>query len=402
MVHRSLGQQMDLFHIEEHTPGMIFWHPKGWKLFTTIQNFMRDIHEEHGYHEVRTPMMLNRSLWETSGHWEKFRENMFAVGDDGEGRVYAVKPMSCPAHIELYDHTNRSYRELPLRYFEFGVVHRNETSGSMHGLMRVRQFTQDDAHIFCRESQILEETKNYIEMLNRVYKYFGFDQIVVKLSTRPDNHFGTSELWDKAENALADACKALGIEYEIQPGEGAFYGPKLEFTLFDKHGRPWQCGTIQCDFLLPSKERFALSFTNENGEKEQPVILHHAVLGSLERWIGILLEQTEGHLPAWLAPVQAVIVQVSEKSSEYAKLVLSRLKSQGVRVVLDDSNDTISSKVAIHSAAKVPFILVVGEKEAADETVAVRTLGSRKPEIMNVFDFVYEKIHGIKGPIDNI
>jgi threonyl-tRNA synthetase len=283
MTHRILMQQLDLAHIEDHSPGMVFWHPKGWKIYTLIQDYIREIHEEHGYLEVRTPILMNKSLWETSGHWEKFKENMFTV-DDGE-KTHALKPMSCPNHIELYDHTNRSYRELPIRYFEFGVVHRNEPSGSMHGLMRVRQFMQDDCHIICRESQILQETINYIKMVQQIYKHFGFNHFTIKLSTRPKNHFGSSELWDKSEKALADACDALELQYEIQPFESAFYGPKLEMTLVDSHGKNWQCGTIQCDYLLPSKERFNLKYTNEDGQPEQPVILHHAVLGSFERWI---------------------------------------------------------------------------------------------------------------------
>jgi threonyl-tRNA synthetase len=388
MVHRDLIQQLNLAHIAEHSPGMVFWHPKGWKIYTLIQNYIRDMHEQHGYLEVSTPILMNKSLWETSGHWEKFKENMFTV-NDGE-KVHAIKPMSCPNHIELYDHTNRSYRELPIRYFEFGIVHRNEASGAMHGLMRVRKFTQDDCHIICRESQILQETKNYVEMLQTVYHHFGFDKFIIKLSTRPDNHFGNSETWDKAEKALADACISLGLQYEIQPKEAAFYGPKLEFTLFDKHNRPWQCGTIQCDYLLPSAERFNLKYTNEEGQPEQPVILHHAVLGSFERWIGILLEQTEGNLPVWLAPIQVAVVQVSEKSSSYASGVFDALKKAKMRVILDDSNDTISSKVAIHSTAKIPYIIVVGEKEAHDGTIAVRKLGERKPIIMSINDFLSE------------
>ncbi len=381
-------QQLNLAHIEEHSPGMIFWHPNGWKIYTLIQDYIREIHEEHGYLEVSTPILLSKTLWETSGHWEKFKEQMFIV-EDGD-KTHAIKPMSCPGAIQLYQHTNRSYRELPIRYFEFGVVHRNEPSGSMHGLMRVRKFTQDDCHIMVRESQILQETKNYVEMLQKVYHKFGFDNFIIKLSTRPKNHFGSSEMWDKSEKALADACDALGLPYEIQPEDASFYGPKLEFTLFDKHDRPWQCGTIQCDYLLPSKERFNLKYTNEDGQPEQPVILHHAVLGSFERWIGILLEQTEGNLPLWLAPIQVAIVQVSEKSEKYANDVFNVVKQNKVRVILDNTNDTISSKVAIHSTAKIPFIVVVGEKEAENGTVAVRKLGERKPTIMTIVEFLAE------------
>jgi threonyl-tRNA synthetase len=385
MVHRHLMQQLDLAHIEEHSPGMVFWHPKGWKIYTLIQNYIREIHEQHGYSEVSTPILMNKSLWEVSGHWGKFKENMFTV-DDGE-KIHAIKPMSCPNHIELYRHTKRSYKELPIRYFEFGIVHRNEPSGSMHGLMRVRKFTQDDCHIICRESQILQETINYIKMVQQIYKHFGFNTFTIKLSTRPQNHFGSSEMWDKTEKALADACDAIGLPYEIQPFEAAFYGPKLEMTLVDSHGKNWQCGTIQLDYLLPSSERFNLKYINDEGIPEQPVILHHAILGSIERWIGILLEQTEGKLPFWLAPIQTVVVQISEKSEEYSNKIFQELKDCGLRVVLDNSNDTMSSKIAIHSANKVPYILVVGEKEAINETVSVRSIGERSSRTMTINEF---------------
>jgi len=390
MVHRELGQQLDLYHIEEHSAGMIYWHPKGTKIFNAIQNYMRQVHEDHNYNEVRTPILVSKSLWETSGHWQKFKENMFLVKVEDEATIkeMALKAMSCPNHIELFDHTNRSYRELPMRYFEFGMVHRNESSGSMHGLMRVRNFTQDDCHIICRESQILEETKNYIEMLKKVYLHFGFDKFIVKLSTRPDNHFGSSEMWDKSESALANACDSVGLSYEIQPNEAAFYGPKLEFTLFDNHGRPWQCGTIQLDYLLPSKERFNMKYTNEEGKDEQPVILHHAVLGSIERFIGILLENTEGQLPLWLAPTQIAVVQVSEKSNEYANMIYKQIQNNKLRVILDDSNDTLSSKIALHSSVKIPYIIVVGERDAIANTIAVRKFGDKKPTVMTLTDFL--------------
>lgn len=376
-MHRTLGQQLDLFHFEEHTSGMVFWHPNGWKIFRTIQSYMRDVHENHGYHEVRTPMLLNKSLWETSGHWEKFHENMFTVKEE-DGREYALKPMSCPAHIELYDLVLRSYRELPIRYFEFGVVHRNESSGSMHGLMRVRQFTQDDAHIFCLESQILEETKNYIEMVREVYSKFGFEKFDVKLSTRPEKRMGDEKLWDKAEESLSSACAELNIPFDLQPGEGAFYGPKLEFVLYDNIDRAWQCGTIQVDFQLPV--RFDLSFVGVDGNKtDRPVILHHAVLGSLERWVGVLLEQTCGVLPPWLSPIQAVVVPISEKSDEYAKEVHSLINGNR-RIILDQMENILSAKIGHYSSLKIPYILVVGEKEAKNRTVSVRTLGNNKSE----------------------
>ena len=375
-MHRTLGQQLDLFHFEEHSSGMVFWHPNGWKIFKIIQKYMDHVHEKHGYQEVRTPMLLNKSLWETSGHWDKFRDNMFVVDAD-DTQAYALKPMSCPAHIELYDLVPRSYRELPIRYFEFGVVHRNESSGSMHGLMRVRQFTQDDAHIFCMESQILSETKNYIEMVREVYSQFGFDTFQVKLSTRPAKRMGDDVLWDKAEKSLSDACDSLDIPYVVHPGEGAFYGPKLEFVLQDSLGRDWQCGTIQVDFQLPV--RFDLNYITPDGARtERPVILHHAVLGSLERWVGVLLEHTSGNLPAWLAPIQAVVIEVSEKSSEHAENLCKFLKGKKVRCIKDDMDNILSAKIAHYSTLKIPYLLVVGEKEMQTNTVSVRQHGSKK------------------------
>lgn len=420
MPHRLYGQQLDLFHFEEHSPGMAFWHPKGWKLFTLIQNYIREMHETHGYQEVRTPTLLSTELWRTSGHLYKFNQNMFFSGDmdivwngvaeseldpgqlyddylanhpdmnrsiDVVHPTYALKPMSCPAHIEIYRHKKRSYRELPQRLFEFGVVHRNESSGSLHGLMRIRQFTQDDVHIFCREDQMLDETKNYIELLKKIYAKFGFTDIVVKLSTRPDERFGDDTLWDKAEKALSDACDELGIKYELQPGEGAFYGPKLEFTLFDSNKRPWQCGTIQCDFILP--EKFELTYVNREGnEKERPVILHHAVLGSIERWIGILLENNDGKLPAWLSPIEVALLPVSEKVGVYADVVHNMLKNKGIRVILDDSSDTLPNRVRIHSEQKIPYIAVVGEKEVKENKIAVRVLGDNKSQTMDLHLFM--------------
>ena len=317
-MHRALIQQLDLAHIEDHSSGMVFWHPNGTKIYNIIQSYIREIHNKYGYLEIRTPIMLDKSLFELSGHIEKFSENMFFVKD--EEKTFVLKPMSCPAHIEIYRNTIRSYKELPLRYYEFGMVHRNESSGSYHGLMRVKQFIQDDSHIFSTESQILNETKNYIDMVREIYSKFGFESFEVKLSTRPQNYMGEESLWDKAEESLAEACKKSNVKYEISPGNGAFYGPKLEMTLFDQHSRPWQCGTIQVDFQLPI--RFGLSYVSETGSKtDRPVILHHAVLGSLERWIGIILENTCGNLPLWLAPLQTVVVQVSDKSSDYAHKV---------------------------------------------------------------------------------
>ena len=377
-------QQMDIAHIEEHSPGMIFWHPNGTKIYNVIQSYIREVHEEHDYLEVKTPILLNKSLFETSGHWEKFRENLFTVVD--EDRTDVLKAMSCPGQIEIYDVALRSYRELPLRLFEFGNVFRNEASGATHGLLRVRNFVQDDSHIIARESQILQETKNYMEMVSQVYKHFGFNSFEVKLSTRPEKRFGDDAIWDKAELALSSACDELGIAYEIQPGEGAFYGPKLEIVLTDLHDRKWQMGTIQADFVLPI--RFDLSYINEEGKPERPVILHHAVLGSLERWIGIILEHTEGRLPLWLSPVQVVVTPISEKSSTYAEKVFQYLKKNRIRCSLDVSGQPLANKIAIHSAAKIPLIAVVGEREAEANTISVRRIGEKKSTVYHLAEFV--------------
>lgn len=396
--HRHLGQVMDLYHIEEHSPGMVFWHPDGWKLFRVVETYMRRVHEAHGYREVRTPQILNRSLWEKSGHWDKFRSSMFTTGAaDPVGGIadffdsepdYAIKPMSCPGHIAVFQHRRRSYRELPYRLLEMGVVHRNESSGSLSGIMRLRQFTQDDAHILCTEDQIVSETANYIEMLGEVYRRFGFDAWTVKLSTRPAVRAGDDALWDKAEHALMNACLQLGVAYEIQPGEGAFYGPKLEFTLHDALGRPWQCGTIQVDFVLPG--RFDLGYvgdnggtTAEDGTPHRPVLLHHAVLGSLERFIGILLEHHRGVLPLDLAPVQTVVASISEKSADYAVKVAEVLTRYGVRAEVDVGADKIGAKIRHHFNRKVATVAVVGEREAEADEVNVRRLGRKTAEQMS-------------------
>lgn len=382
-MHRTLMQQMDLAHIEEHSPGMVYWHPNGTKIYNLIQSYIREVHEEHGYLEVRTPALINKSLFETSGHWEKFRENLFTVIDDE--KIHVLRAMSCPNHVQLYSLVNRSYRDLPLRYFEFGSVYRNEPSGSMHGITRVRNFFQDDSHDMCRESQILQEVKNYMGMVSQVYTHFGFDTFDVKLSTRPEKRFGTDETWDKAENALSSACDELGIKYEIQPGEGAFYGPKLEIVLTDSHGRKWQMGTIQVDYVLT--ERFNLTYINEEGKPERPILLHHAVLGSIERWIGILLEH-HSKFPIWLSPVQVVITPISEKSLHYSETVYKYLKQNRIRCVHDVSNQPISNKIAVHSAAKVPLIAVVGEREADANTISVRKIGEKKSTVYRLAEFV--------------
>jgi threonyl-tRNA synthetase len=407
--HRSHAKDMDLLHLQDDNPGLIFWHPMGWRLYKTIENYMRQQHEAHGYMEIHTPSILSRSLWETSGHWEKFREGIFVTGDispDPQNQdfvvmdpEYCLKPMSCPAHIQIFGHVRRSYRELPMRLFEFGEVHRNETSGSLSGIMRLREFTQDDAHIFCRKEHILGEAKNYIEMLREVYSKFGYNDVKVKLSTRPIKRAGSDEVWDAAEAMLAEACNVMGLGFEISPGEGAFYGPKLEFTLVDALGRDWQCGTFQLDFVLPV--RFGLSYQHEDGaiyhsareehQHDQVVMIHHAVLGSMERWIGVLLESTEGRLPPWLAPVQAVVCTISEKADVYAQAVAKCLGSS-FRVECDLSAEKIGAKIRKHSERKVPFILVVGEKEVAAEEVNVRALAGGSPYNAKLSDFIMKAL----------
>jgi threonyl-tRNA synthetase len=387
--HRELARVMDLFHFEEHSPGMVFWHPMGWRLFRAIEDFMRRIYEVYGFSEVRSPVVLSRVLWEKSGHWEKFRDNIFVVGsldkDSPAAQAqenanlslvspdYALKPMSCPAHIAIYKAHKRSYREMPFRLMEFGMVHRNEPSGTLSGCMRLRQFMQDDAHIFCQESDIQSEIGNFLNMVNEVYKAFGFENFAIEISTRPEKRLGSDELWDKAEAALIGSCQALGYSYELLPAQGAFYGPKIEVSLEDHLGRAWQCGTIQVDFNLP--QIFDLCFVNHNGSFEQPVILHQAVLGSIERWMGILLENQGGSLPLWLAPVQIAVASISEKSASWAETVVERLKLLSIRVELLKTDQTISKKIRELSQRKIPLIAVVGEREAANGTVNLRRLG---------------------------
>ncbi|RMD78310.1 MAG: threonine--tRNA ligase [Gammaproteobacteria bacterium] len=371
--HRRLGRQLDLFHTEELAPGMVFWHPKGWTIYQTVEQYVRELLREHGYREVRTPLVVDRSLWERSGHWEKFRKEMFTT--EAEGRDYAVKPMNCPCHVLIYQQGVRSYRDLPLRLAEFGSCHRNEPSGALHGLMRVRAFTQDDAHIFCTEDQVQEEVGRFIDLLRRVYADFGFEEVLVKLSTRPEERVGSDEVWDKAEAALQQALEAKGLAYELQPGEGAFYGPKIEFSLRDCLGRVWQCGTIQVDFNMPG--RLGAEYVAEDNTRRTPVMLHRAILGSLERFIGILLEHHAGALPAWLAPVQAVVATIADRQAPYAREVAEALRRAGLRVEADLRNEKINLKIREHTLQKVPYLLVVGDREVSEGTVAVRARGGR-------------------------
>ncbi|ADL55138.1 threonine--tRNA ligase [Gallionella capsiferriformans] len=367
--HRKLGRQLDLFHMQETMPGMVFWHPKGWTLWQEIEQYMRAKFREHDYQEVRTPAIMDKTLWEKSGHWENYRDNMFTTAS--ENRDYAVKPMNCPGHVQIYNHGLHSYRDLPLRLAEFGSCHRNESSGSLHGLMRVRGFTQDDAHIFCTEAQVESEVSNFIVMLNEVYRDFGFDNVIVKLSTRPEKRVGSDETWDKAEAGLAAALKQNRLDYEVQPGEGAFYGPKVEFTLKDSLDRMWQCGTIQLDFNLPV--RLSAEFVDEDNTRKPPVMLHRAILGSMERFIGILIEHHAGAFPMWLSPVQTVLMNISQAQEEYAKEIGQILARAGIRVQLDLRNEKITYKIREHSLQKLPYQLIVGDKEVSGRLIAVRT-----------------------------
>jgi threonyl-tRNA synthetase len=367
--HRKLGKQLELFHMQDSSPGMVFWHPKGWTLWQEVEQYMRRKFREHDYQEVRTPTIMDRTLWEKSGHWENYHDNMFTTAS--ENRDYAVKPMNCPGHVQIFNHGLHSYRDLPLRLAEFGSCHRNETSGSLHGLMRVRGFTQDDAHIFCTEDQIQPEVSNFIVMLNEVYRDFGFNEVLVKLSTRPEKRVGSDETWDKAEAGLASALKQNGLDYDVQPGEGAFYGPKVEFTLKDSLGRLWQCGTIQLDFNLPV--RLNAEFVDEDNSRKPPVMLHRAILGSMERFIGILIEHHAGAFPLWLSPVQLVLMNISQAQEEYAAQVAQKLRAAGLRIQMDLRNEKITYKIREHSLQKLPYQLIVGDKEVAGKLVAVRT-----------------------------
>ncbi|HMX68439.1 MAG TPA: threonine--tRNA ligase [Accumulibacter sp.] len=371
--HRKLGRQLDLFHLQDEAPGMVFWHPKGWTIWQEVEQYLRRVLAAHGYLEVKTPMIVDRVLWERSGHWQNYAEHMFTTA--AENRDYAIKPMNCPGHIQIFNQGLRSYRDLPMRLAEFGSCHRNEPSGALHGVMRVRAFVQDDAHIFCTEAQVLPETSAFIDLLQQIYADFGFTEILVKLSTRPDKRIGSDEVWDRAEQALAQALAAKQLDYELQPGEGAFYGPKIEFSLKDCLGRVWQCGTLQLDFALP--ERLAAHYIAENNERLVPVMLHRAILGSLERFIGILIEHHAGAMPLWLAPQQAVVLNISERQADYAEQVAANLRAAGLRVAADLRNEKITYKIREHSLNKLPYQIVVGDKEVAANLVAVRTRGGR-------------------------
>ena len=372
--HRRLGQQLDLFHFEEFAPGSVFWHPKGWFLFRQLIAYMRACQEEAGYVEVNTPDVMDRVLWETSGHWFNYRENMFTTQTEDE-RVFALKPMSCPGALAMYAHGLRSYRDLPLRMAEFGKVHRYEPSGALHGLLRVRHFTQDDAHVFCAEEQMEAECRDVVQLIFRIYKDFGFEDVRVKLSTRPDNRIGSDAVWDRLEGALAQALAHMGVPYALFPGEGAFYGPKLEFVLRDAIGRDWQCGTLQVDMNLP--ERFDIHYVDSGNQHRRPVMLHRALFGSLERFVGILIEHYAGAFPLWLAPVQAVVMNISEGQAGYAADVARRLQNAGFRVETDLRNEKINYKIREHSVHKLPYQIVVGDREKAGGKVAVRVRGGQ-------------------------
>ncbi|WP_323030982.1 threonine--tRNA ligase [Brachymonas denitrificans] len=381
--HRKLARELDLFHIDEHSPGTVFWHPKGWAIWQQVEQYMRNVYRDNGYQEVKGPQLLDKGLWEKTGHWDKYRENMFTT--ESEKRDYALKPMNCPGHILIYKQGVRSYRDLPLRYGEFGQCHRNEPSGGLHGIMRVRAFTQDDGHIFCTEDQILSECSAFTALLQKVYADFGFTNIIYKVSTRPEQRIGSDEVWDKAEHALMESLRASGCEYVISPGDGAFYGPKIEYTLKDAIGREWQCGTIQVDFSMP--ERLDAEYVGEDGNRHRPVMLHRAIVGSMERFIGILIEQYAGALPAWLAPVQVAVLNITDAQAEYAQNVAQTLRNQGVRVITDLHNDKITYKIRSHATQKLPYILVVGDKEKENGNVAVRARGNQDLGVMSVDSF---------------
>ena len=392
--HRRLGREMDLFHIQEEAAGSIFWHPKGWSLYRTCQDYMRRRLENAHYIEVKTPQLIDRVLWEKSGHWEKFREDMFVTEVDesdtagaANRKMLALKPMNCPGHVQIFRQGIKSYRDLPIRMAEFGACHRNEPSGALHGLMRVRAFTQDDAHIFCTEDQITSETEAFCELLLSIYRDFGFEDVVVKFSDRPPVRAGEDSVWDRAESALLEATKAAGLEYTLNPGEGAFYGPKLEFVLRDTIGREWQCGTLQVDFVLP--ERLDAAYVGEDGIKHRPVMLHRAILGSFERFIGVLIEQYAGRFPLWLAPVQAVVTTITNDADDYAINVHNVLVEAGIRAELDTRSEKINYKVREHSLAKVPVMLIVGAREAEAGTVAIRRLGGKDQEILALDDALH-------------
>jgi len=382
--HRRLGRQLKLFHSQEEAPGMVFWHDHGWIIYQQVEQYIRNKLREHGYQEVKTPEVVDRILWEKSGHWDKFRDDMFIT--ESEKRTYAIKPMNCPCHVQIYNQGLKSYRDLPLRMAEFGSCHRNEPSGTLHGLMRVRNFTQDDAHIFCTENQIQAEVSAFIDLLFSVYADFGFEDIIIKLSTRPEQRVGADEVWDKAEHALETALNTKGLAWDLQPGEGAFYGPKIEFSLRDCLGRVWQCGTIQVDFSMPG--RLDAHYIAEDGSKQVPVMLHRAILGSLERFIGILIEHHAGAFPLWLAPVQAVVMDITDRQADYVQKVKKTLQKHGLRVNADLRNEKIGFKIREHTLQKVPYMLVVGDREVENSTVAVRTRSGEDLGSLTIDDLV--------------
>lgn len=382
--HRKIGKALELFHLQEQAPGMVFWHPNGWTIYQTLEQYMRKVQKDNGYLEIKTPQIVDRSLWEKSGHWENYGEMMFTTSS--EKRDYAIKPMNCPCHVQVFNQGLKSYRDLPLRLAEFGSCHRNEPSGSLHGIMRVRGFTQDDAHIFCSNEQIRQEAHDFIKLTLNVYKDFGFNEVQMKLSTRPEKRVGADELWDLAENDLAEALNAAGLDWELQAGEGAFYGPKIEFSLKDCLGRVWQCGTLQLDFNLP--ERLGAEFINEQGERERPVMLHRAILGSFERFIGILIEEYAGFMPPWLAPTQAVVMNITDKQADACQVVVDKLKAAGLRAFADLRNEKIGFKIRERTLERIPFMLVLGDKEVEEGTVNVRTREGANLGSMPVDDFI--------------
>ena len=400
--HRKIGKELKLFHFQDDAPGMVFWHPDGWKIYTELERYVRKMQSNANYKEIKTPQVVDRKLWEKSGHWDKYRENMFITEIDeqyaNEKRINALKPMNCPCHVQIYNHDLRSYRDLPLRLAEFGSCHRYEPSGTMHGLMRVRGFTQDDGHIFCTEDQIMQETASFIELLSKIYSDLGFNDFDIKLSTRPENRVGSDEIWDKAEKSLEDAIKQLGLDYEIDEGDGAFYGPKLDFVLTDAIGRKWQCGTFQADFNLPS--RLDATYIGEDGNKHVPVMMHRAILGSFERFIGILTENYSGHFPLWLAPTQVVICTITSDADDYAKSLSETLSNLNIRSEFDIRNEQISYKIREHSQLKRPIIIAVGKNELSDQAVSIRRLGSSNTESLQLNDFLTSIVEEVKSPLD--
>lgn len=382
--HRKLGKKFDYFHLQEEAPGMVFWHPRGWTIYSALESYMREIQRNNGYREVKTPQVVDRTLWERSGHWDKFRSGMFTVAS--EDRDFAVKPMNCPCHIQIFNQGLKSYRELPLRLAEFGACHRNEPSGTLQGLMRVRAFVQDDGHIFATEAQIQSEVSTFTDLLFSVYADFGFSDIIIRISTRPEQRVGSDEVWDKAEKALMDALAAKGLAYELLPGEGAFYGPKIEFSLRDCIGRIWQCGTIQVDFSMPA--RLDAQYVAEDGSRQVPVMLHRAILGSFERFVGILIEHYEGSFPAWLAPEQVVVLNITDNQADFVKKVEKTLRERGFRAILDLRNEKIGFKIREHTIQRVPYLLVIGDKEVENNSVAVRTRDGKDLGVMNLEAFI--------------